>query len=62
MPVSRKYGFTPKKAGYTIWATKHTSSKKRSGGKPQKGLGDVLLNAAFQSVKQSLRNSSKPKR
>ena len=61
MPVSRKYGFTPKKAGYTIWATKQTSSKKRSGGKPQK-VGDVLLNAAFQSVKQSLRNSSKPKR
>lgn len=62
MPISRKYGFKPKNAGYTIWATKQTSSKKHSDGKPQKGLGDVLLDAAFQSVKQSLRKSGKPKR
>lgn len=61
MPVSRKYGFTPKKAGYTIWATDQ-SSKKRSSKKVQKGLGDVLVDAAFRSIEKSLRNGQKKRK
>lgn len=59
MPVLRKYGFKPKKAGYTLWVTGQSASRKRSSGQAQKGLGDVLVNAAFRGIKESLRNDKK---
>lgn len=62
MPVSRKYGFTPKKAGYTIWVTDQSGSKKHSSRKAQKGLSDVLVDAAFRSIKKSLRNGKKTRK
>ena len=61
MPISRKYGFTPKKAGYTIWVTDQ-SSKKRNFKNAQKELSDVLVNAAFRSIKKSLKNDKKTRK
>ena len=61
MPISRRYSFTPKGAGYTIWVTRQTEPKKRPARKG-KSLVDMLIDAAFRKAKANARRRARTRR